>query len=37
MNHLNKNILPGKEEWAISERIRKKIVHTMSIPQIMLR
>ena len=25
MNHLNKNILPKKEEWAISERIRKKL------------
>ena len=25
MNHLNKNILPRKEEWAISVRIRKKL------------
>ena len=25
MNHSNKNILPRKEEWAISERIRKKL------------
>ena len=31
MNHLNKNILPRKEEWAISERIMWPICLTLSL------